>query len=181
MLLPAALMFVLSACGGSKSAASQGDVAIIVPCSGPEYQSNDDYYRANAMGLSTDMTIAKQKAQSTCRTDIATAIESKMKTVTDDYTSSYSNGENDESRRRFQQLSRTAVQQTLKGLRTICEQTMKTPDGKYKVYVAMEMSKQALLEDVVNGIKNDDKLRTDFEYERFKKIFDEEMKDFGKQ
>ena len=76
MLLPAALMFVLSACGGSKSAASQGDVAIIVPCSGPEYQSNDDYYRANAMGLSTDMTIAKQKAQSTCRTDIATAIES---------------------------------------------------------------------------------------------------------
>ena len=57
---------------------------------------------------------------------------------------------------------------------------MKTPDGKYKVYVAMEMSKQALLEDVVNGIKNDDKLRTDFEYERFKKIFDEEMKDFGK-
>ncbi len=180
MLLPAALMFVMSACGGSKSATAQGDVAIIVPCSGPEYQSNDDYYRANAMGLSTDMTIAKQKAQSTCRTNIATDIESKVKAVTDDYTSSYSNGENEEGRRRFQQLSRSATNQSLKGLRTICEQTMKTPDGKYKVYVAMEMSKQALFDEMIEGIKNDDKLRTDFEYERFKKIFDEEMKDLGK-
>ena len=27
-----------------------------------------------------------------------------------------------------------------------------------------------------NRISNDDKLRTDFEYEKFKKVFDEEMK-----
>jgi len=121
------------------------------------------------------MTIAKKKAQSSARTEIATAIEAKVKAMVEDYTSSYQNGENDESKRRFQDIARTTVQQKLNGLRTICEQTMRTPDNKYKVYIALELAGNELLEGISNSIKNDDKLRIDFEYEKFKKVFEEEM------
>ena len=52
---------------------------------------------------------------------------------------------------------------------------MKTPDNKYKVYIALELAGNELLEGISNSIKNDDKLRIDFEYEKFKKVFEEEM------
>lgn len=174
----ALLSLVLASCGSSKQAVAQQvaqDVAIEVPCSGPEFMTNKEYFRASSMGLSTDMTIAKKKALSSVRTEIATAINAKVKAVTDDYVSSYQQGEKDESKRRFQELSRTVVEQQLSGTRIICEKTMKSPDGNYKVYVAMELAGNEILNAMTNRIKNDDKLRIDFEYEKFKKVFEEEM------
>ena len=63
----------------------------------------------------------------------------------------------------------------LSGTRVICEKTMKTPDGKYKVYVSLELAGEEIMNAMANRIKNDDKLRIDFEYEKFKKVFEEEM------
>ena len=159
---------VMTSCGSSKPVAQpvqqpavQQDVEINVPCSGPEFQTNKEYFRASAMGLSTD--------------EIATAIGAKVKSVTDSYVSSYQQGENDESKSRYQSLTRTVVEQELSGTRVICEKTMKTPDGKYKVYVSLELAGQEIMDAMANRIKNDEKLRIDFEYEKFKKVFEEEM------
>ena len=111
------IVFLLTACGGPKSVAQQ-DVAVIVPCSGPEYMTNSQYIRASAMGLSTDMTIAKKKAQSSARTEIATAIEAKVKAMVEDYTSSYQNGENDESKRHRTNYRTTEAKRVANDLRT---------------------------------------------------------------
>lgn len=167
------LMF--SACGSSQKVANSGDLEVIVPCSGPEYESNDEFFRANGMGLSTDMSIAKKKALSNVRELIAQNVEATVKSVVDNYYSSYQNGERDESKQRFEGMARTAANQTLKGVRTICEKTMKAPDGNYKVYIAMEMKASNILDAISSQIKDDEKLRTDFEYEQFKKVFEEEM------
>ena len=168
-LLGTALLIiaVMTSCGSSKPVtqtvqqpAVQQDVEINVPCSGPEFQTNKEYFRASSMGFSTDMS---------------TAINAKVKSVTDSYVSSYQQGENDESKSRYQSLTRTVVEQELSGTRVICEKTMKTPDGKYKVYVSLELAGEEIMNAMANRIKNDDKLRIDFEYEKFKKIFEEEM------
>lgn len=168
---------LLTSCGGTKSVAQSvpQDVAIDVPCSGPEFQTSKEYFRASTMALSTDMSIAKKKAMSDARAQLAAAINAKVKTVTDDYVSSYQQGEADESKRRFQELSRTTVEQELSGVRLICEKTMKTPEGKYKVYVAVELAGKEIMDAMANRVKADDKLRIDFEYEKFKKVFEEEM------
>lgn len=167
----------LSSCGGSKSAVQTPpqDVAVEVPCSGPEFQTNKEYFRASSMGLSTDMSIAKQKALTEARAEIAASISSKVKTVTDKYSSSYQQGENDESKSRFQSLTRTVVEQELSGTRIICEKTMKSPDGKYKVYISLELAGKEIMDAMAKRIKSDEKLRIDFEYEKFKKVFEEEM------
>ena len=53
---------------------------------------------------------------------------------------------------------------------------MKRPSGgKYKVYVSLELAGEEIMNAMANRIKNDDKLRIDFEYEKFKKVFEEEM------
>ena len=165
---------VMTSCGSSKPVtqtvqqpAVQQDVEINVPCSGPEFQTNKEYFRA--------MSIAKKKAMTEARAEIATAINAKVKSVTDSYVSSYQQGENDESKSRYQSLTRTVVEQELSGTRVICEKTMKTPDGKYKVYVSLELAGEEIMNAMANRNKNDDKLRIDFEYEKFKKVFEEEM------
>ena len=156
---------VMTSCGSSKPVtqtvqqpAVQQDVEINVPCSGPEFQTNKE-----------------KKAMTEARAEIATAINAKVKSVTDSYVSSYQQGENDESKSRYQSLTRTVVEQELSGTRVICEKTMKTPDGKYKVYVSLELAGEEIMNAMANRIKNDDKLRIDFEYEKFKKVFEEEM------
>lgn len=173
----ALLSLVLASCGSSKQAVAQvpQDVAIEVPCSGPEFMTNKEYFRASAMGLSTDMSIAKKKALSSARTEIATAISSKVDVVAEDYVSSYQQGEKDESKRRMQEMSRTVAKQQLSGTRIICEKTMKSPDGNYKVYISMELAGKEIMDAMANRMKNDDKLKIDFEYEKFKKVFEAEM------
>ena len=168
---------MMSSCGSSKSAAGQGgDVEVNVPCSGVEFQTDKEYFRASAMGLSTNMNIAKQKAMTEARAGLAASISAKVKTVTDNYSSSYQMGENDDSKNRYQSLTRTVVDQELSGTRVICEKTMRdTSNGNYKVYVALELAGDEIMNAMANRIKDDDKLRVDFEYEKFKKVFEEEM------
>lgn len=170
------LMFAAIGCGSQKKMEKpQGDIEVVVPCSGPEYMTDKQFFRASAMGLSTDMMVAKKKALAEARAELATAVNATIKRVTDNYASSYQMGEEEESKSRFQDLARTVVNELLSGTRVICEKTMKSPDGKYKVYTAIELAGNDVAKSMEGPIKNDDKLRTDFEYEKFKKVLDEEM------
>jgi hypothetical protein len=175
--LAIASIALLTSCGGSKPAVAQNvEIDIDVPCSGPEFQTNKEYFRASAMGLSTDMSTAKKKANITARSEIAGAISSRLKVVTDNYASSYQVGEQEEAKSRFQELARSVVDQQLEGVRVICEKTRKdTASGNYKVYMSIELSGKEIMEAMTTRIKNDEKLRIDFEYEKFKKVFEEEM------
>ena len=176
MAMTALGVVCLVGCGSPKTAVqAQQDVEVVVPCSGPEFMTDNEYFRASAMGLSTDMNIAKKKAMTEARTGLAEAINVKVQAVTDNYSSSYQQGENEEAKGRYQSLARQVVSQELSGVRVICEKTMKTPDGKYKVYVSVELAGNEIMEAMANRIKNDDKLRIDFEYEKFKNVFEEEM------
>ena len=171
-MLSVAVMF---GCGTSKSVAPATDVEIIVPCQGVEYMTSADFFRANAMGISNNQQIASQKSMTSARATLAAAIESKVKTVTDQYVSSYENNQKEEARGRFQSLTREVTNQTLRGIRVICQKTMKTPEGMYKSYVAIELAGEEIAKAMNDRISKDDKLRTDFEYEKFKEVFDKEM------
>ena len=160
-------------CGGQKQLVKpQEDVEVVVPCSGPEYMTDKSYFRASAMGFSNDMMMAKKKALAEARAELATSVNAAVKRVT---------GEQEEARSRFQDLARVVVNEKLAGTRVICEKTMKTPEGAYKVYTAVELAGEEIAKSMQNRIQDDEKLRTDFEYEKFKKVFDEEMEKAAKE
>lgn len=170
------VVVLVYSCGSSKSAGGvKGDVAIDAPCSGADFNTDKDYFRANMTALSSDMGMAKTKALSSARGELATSVNAEMKRVLEEYKSSYQSGESEEMKRKDEDLIRTVVNQTLNDTRVICEKMMKTPDGKYRAYVAVEMAKENILKGIENQLKADEKLRTDFEYEKFKKTFEEEM------
>lgn len=180
IILLCAVAFMVASCGSSKksvsSTAASADVEVIVPCAGPEFYTSADYFRANAMGTSHSLEISSQKAMTAARTKLAAAIEATIKTVTDNYTSSYEENEKEEARGRFQSLTREVVSQKLNGVRVTCSKTMQNPQGgQYKSYVAIELAGNEIASAINDGVSADSKLRTDFEYQKFREVFNEEM------
>ena len=70
---------------------------------------------------------------------------------------------------------RTVVNQRLTGSHVICEKYRKNANGTFTCYVCVELASEDVLAALNSSISDDSKLRIDYDYEKFKKIFEEEM------
>jgi hypothetical protein len=182
MLIVLSAIFVLSGCKSKeKVAKTPGETIIEVPCSGPEFFSDGEYFRANQLGDSQDQATAKKKAMSNARADLASSIETTIKGVIDNYVNSRELNNTEEVEERFESLTREVINQKLNGVRTICEKTAITDDGKYKTYIAIELAGEELMNAMNERLSNDAKLKIDYDYEQFKKTFNEEMEKMEKE
>lgn len=159
--------------------APKGEEEVLIPCSGLDYFSNDKYFRSNAFGESIDMMTAKKKAMSNAKAQLASDIQTTMKVVGDNYVKSSEFNNKEEILERFEENARTVVNQELRGVRTICEKMVKTPEGKYKSYLAIELSGEELLNRYSEVLSKDENLKIDYNYEKFKETFDKEMEKFN--
>ncbi len=178
LLIAGAFAFTMGSCKKKEEVQAKqpaGEVLIDVYCSGPEYFTTKKYFRANAIGESLDQMTAKKKALSNARAQLAADIENTMKVVGDNYVKSSEFNNKEEVTETFQEMARTVVDQTLQGLRTICEKQTKTPAGKYKTYIAIELSAEELVSEYNERLSNDERLRADYNYEKFKETFEKEM------
>jgi hypothetical protein len=172
-------------CKSKKKAAEvvpppDGETEVKVMCSGPEYFTDNKVFRANALGESMDQATAKKKAMSNARADLAAAINTKVKAVVDNYVNSREMQNREEVAERYEALAREVVDQQLTGTKTICEKMMKVNStGNYKCYVAIELSAQELLSAYNERLSTDERLRIDYDYEKFKETFEKEMQKLG--
>ncbi len=187
-VLMTALMLsgAMTACKSKKKAAAAaapptGETEVKMECSGPEYFTNDKNFRANSLGESMDQATAKKKALANARAQMASDINTRLKGVIDNYVNSREMNNKEEVGERFESLTREVVDQKLTGTRTICEKMMKVNDtGNYKAYVALELSAQDLLAAYNERLSKDDRLKIDYDYEKFKETFDKEMEKLNK-
>jgi hypothetical protein len=177
MLLLALTALVSVSCKKNKEVqAPEGEVLITEYCAGPEYFSNNEYFRSNGLGESMDQATAKKKALSNARADLASAINTTIKGTIDNYVNSREFNNREEVEERFEGLTREVINQELQGTKTICQKAVKvTSSGNYKYYVALELSGQDLLGAMNERLGKDERLRIDYDYEKFKETFEEEM------
>ncbi|NEN25430.1 hypothetical protein G3O08_18220 [Cryomorpha ignava] len=168
---------VLTGCKKNKDIkAPEGEVLISEYCSGEEFFSNGEFFRANGLGESMDQATAKKKALSNARADLASAINTTIKGTIDNYVNSREMNNKEEVEERFEGLTREVINQELKGTKTICQKAVKVTDsGNYKYYVALELSGQDLISAMNERLGSDEKLKIDYDYEKFKETFNEEM------
>ena len=169
---------VMIGCKG-KEKLPKGEVEINIPCSGPDYFTNNKFFRANSLGESMDLVASKKKAMDNARAELAASIESTVKTVTDNYLVSREFNNKEDLEERFEQLNRTIVNQTLSGIKTICEKQVKTDNNNYKTYVAIELSANDIVDKYKENLSKDERLKIDYDYEKFKETFDKEMEKMG--
>jgi hypothetical protein len=158
-----------------------GETEITVLCSGPEFFTNDKAFRQNAVGESMDQMTAKNKALSAARGLLAADINTQIKRVIDNYVNSREMNNREEVAERYEGLSREVVDQQLKGVKTICERQVRVGgNGNYKTYIAIELSAQDLLAAYNERLTSDERLRVDYDYEKFKETFEAEMNNMKK-
>lgn len=180
IIIMTVIAVALTSCGTTQKTAvtpnvGGGDfVEINIPCSGFDYQSNAEFFRFSDFGESTDLAMAKDKAYNRVKSGLAGMISTKVKAMTDNYTKDYVQDGGEEVKKRYEAITRQVVQQELNGLRVICEKAGKV-DGKYRYYVCMELTGEDVLNNLAKKISDDSKLRTDFEYEKFRDEFQKEM------
>jgi len=166
---------VVSGCKSKKEPIPTGEREVVVPCSGPEFFTTNKFFRGNSSGESQDQNTSKKKALTNARNELAQAINTTVKTVTDNYVNSREMNNREEVEERFESLNREVVDQTLSGIRIICEKLMKTEQGTYKTYVAIELSADELVSKYNERLSKDERLKIDYDYEKFKETFDKEM------
>jgi len=158
-----------------------GAVEISVPFSDSKYKTDKDYFRAKNIGKSIDLATSKKIALQNAKSELAGNIQSIMKAVTDQYTNSSKVDDKENFENKFEELSRDVVNQTLSDVRIMDEKIFKETDGKYSYWVAIETSKQSILEGVTAKVSKNEKLQLDYDKKKFEEVFNSEMDKMSKE
>ena len=173
----AASAMMLVGCKGSKqlTPAEQGEVEIIEYCTGPEYNTDKDYFRATATGTSLSRETAKKMSRSNAEDKLARSVEATIEIVTDNYVNSTKFNNKEEVTETFNNLARTIVDQELRGAIIKCEKLTQKPDGSFVSYIAIELSGDQIAQAYNERLSQDERIMAEFNYENFKQTFEEAM------
>jgi|TARA_B110001450_G_scaffold215901_1_gene209309 hypothetical protein len=163
----------------TKELENRGEVEIVEHCSGESYFSNNKYFRANATGESLDRETAKKKALSNAMADLAKSVSAIMKIVGDNYVNSTEYNNKEEITESFNELARIVVNEEISGAVKICDKLTQKNDKRYVSYIAIELSGQKIATKYHETLSKDEKIKADYNYEKFKETFEKEMKKLG--
>ncbi len=170
------LLLINYGCHGPKKLESQtGASEVTVPLTGKEYNSNKEFFRAKSSGKSPDIATAKKIALNNAKTEIAGLIKTTIKSLTDNYTNQRSVTNAQDFENKFENLSREVVNQELTDIAVIGEKVLQQKDKTYEYWVAIEISKEALLSGITNRVSKDEKLQIDYDKKKFGELMDQEM------
>jgi hypothetical protein len=155
--------------------APKGEMEIIEFCTGDEYESDNKTFRASATGESQDREIAKKKSRSNAETILARTVSATIKAVTDNYVSSTEFNNREEITETFNELGRAVVDQELRGAIAICEKLTQRENGIYVSYISLELSGEKVASKYNEKISEDERIMAEYNYEKFKETFQEEM------
>ena len=159
----------------TKQQESNSEVEIVEYCSGESYFSNNKYFRANATGESLDRETAKKKARSNAMAELVKSIKATMKIVGNNYVNSTEFNNKEEITESFNELARTVVDEEISGAVKICDKLTQSGDKRYVSYIAIELSGQKIASKYHETLSKDDKIKADYNYEKFKETFEKEM------
>ena len=176
LAIPAGLF---TGCKSSKKATTtqppSGEEEVVRFCYGPSINRIKNIFVRLPAGRAWTRSTSEKKALSEARAKMAAQIETVVKTVTDNYLKSGEMNNKEELMKRYESLSREVVNQKLSGTIELCNRQTKSKDGTYTTYVALEYGGNDVLSALNNRISKDDMLKIDYNYEKFKKTFEEEM------
>ena len=151
-------------------------------CYGPQYNADKEHFRACAWGESIDEMVSKKNAMTKARMILAYQIVTLVQEATDNYMASYYGGNKmGEMLGRYDTLTGEMVKQQLDNAIEICNKQMKTEKGRYQTYITIELAGSAVFSSLNSRIAGDQVLRVDYNYEKFKEIFEKKMVDLALQ
>lgn len=149
------------------------------PFDSKKYFSDKKDYRAVGEGRAMDLTVAKRIAETNARQSIASQIEVQIRSVGEQFLQNRSIGTDLETKSKYEDLTRSVVDQTLSGVKVVDAKSFQNKKGMYVHYVAMEMPVDEVERQMEEGISRDEKLKQDFELQKFREVYNEELNKFS--
>ncbi|MEG2780374.1 MAG: hypothetical protein RR919_06095 [Bacteroidales bacterium] len=178
--LIAGLSVLLFACGSSKKLAkSDGMQELNIPLNGAEYRTNEKCYRAVQSGISPNSAMAKKIAVQNARQELAASIKADLEAVIENYGKGQGVDTTNEYKGQYQELVYTTLDQQLVGVKIIDEKLFKQADNSYKYYVCLQINKDELKEKITQKLSKEEKMKLEFDLDKFRRIYDEQMKAFS--
>ncbi|GHT14589.1 hypothetical protein AGMMS4956_12670 [Bacteroidia bacterium] len=181
---------MVTACGGTKAVSvtdnsamkktfnEEAEVEIKdLPCTGSDFYSTKDLIRANGIGESMDQQMAKRMSRQAALEDLSTKIGVSVNALISDYYKSTKQAMTEDLKRRFEGGTDLVVKERISGYRTICEKYTrnKNNNNSYKCYMCIELGADDMAKAVHNKLTEDQILRVDYDYEKFRNRFNEEL------
>ncbi|MDR1348628.1 MAG: hypothetical protein LBJ63_09450 [Prevotellaceae bacterium] len=193
-LMAAMTLLAITACRSSKGTASSvsvtdkkemprqfdvpAEVEITFPCSGID--SDENFFRVNGMGKSKDRTMAKDRAYLGALANLASKLESVAAMINRRLGVS-TNADGEEFHNKVVAASKLTANANVSGYRTTCEKYTQTPgDPSYNCYVTIEFGKQKMVKQLYYALNREKLLKADYDFDRYMKEFDEDLKEYEK-
>lgn len=155
---------------------------IELPFTSKEFKSNKEAFRASQFGKSIDLSTAKKIALLNAKSELAGNIQATIKKVTDSYTNQRTVSDKQDFENKFEELAREVVNQTLTEVKIIGEKvTHESNGGAFNYYIAIEISKDVVLNNVSDKISKKEKLQLDFDKKKFEEVLNAEMSKLEKE
>ena len=168
------LSTVLTSCA-SKKATNQavGDIEIKIPCA--DFRSDKNYFRATQSFESPDLGSSRENALMQAKSRLSGLIQTQMKSVAERYAADRKIDGKSEFNEKVERTTREIINQALYDIATPCEKTLQKSNGNYNTFVAVECSKETIYNGVDKSLSKDAKLRQDYDQQKFRGVFEEEM------
>jgi hypothetical protein len=170
----------LLSCGGSKPllvTQANNEVEILVPCS--DFFTDKSFFRGQGVGQSKDLNTAREKARMAANTELAGSISTLIKQVSEKYVNDAGQSPADYAET-FEALSKQVINQQISNVTVCCNKTVRTQDGMYKVYAAVQADTKNVFDAVDKNAAADKKIMTLYDREKFRANYDAEMDVFEK-
>jgi len=142
------LIAITYSCTSKKIAASANSTEITLPIS--NFDSDKNFIRSVSSGTSPNMAFAKELAFKNAANEIAKTINTKVKSVLEDYAKQSEIQSSIDFRSETERMVTISVDQSLKNLKIVKEKIFQNQDKNYTYWVGVELSK----EDVYNSLSN---------------------------
>ncbi len=159
---------IIVSCSGSKDLATEEKVTAVVnlPCA-EKGISDAEFFRACADATSSSISLAREKAIASAKSELGKTIIDKTIAITSTYASESGRSDTSSFLKEIELVTNKAVDLTIKGISIICENYSES-NSRYTTYIAVEIEKQTIIDKIcelaTKDISNFDKIA-------FEKIF----------
>lgn len=160
----------------ARPAVSPAGTTFELPCSDMGI-SDKEHFRQIGIGKDMDLSLAQRKAAQSAKSIIRDRLGEHVKGLVSDYTKTYSkSGKGSDMEGILEREFTSVVDEVLNNADNPCEKPAQLNTGEFQYYYVIEIRKNDLVDKMAEAIGNNDKLRTEFDRDQFRKYAEQYMK-----
>ncbi len=173
-----AMAALMVSCGTQKQVTTNQSnpfgAEITVPCTEYSYDDNENF-RALGTGMAVNLQGARTAAYESAKAMLAQRFGGKMRSVSELYTRSVAVGNAEEVAQILESDMQMVVDRLVGDSKKTCERTTKDNAGNFNVFIAIQVSKREMKEQIIESAAKNSRLGVEQHREDFRKIFEKEF------